>query len=262
MQRARARTWWVPIAVALVMAVGCGSSEGPGTAVGSTASSQLPPGEVHRVGLTKVVGAEGTSLTVLTDPMPPIGATGECAADVTTQVVEGEQDVQVDVEVASDAPRFFEGCDPVPRELTIDLPSPIGSRRVTTGTGGWFSQEGGAWVGCGHVVMTCVTEPASCEGGSLRDTVSNADVPKGFGMDHRCEEPWAVVDIDIGAAACPGESDLENPCAGRNIRRTYWQVQAEAWVEVGQDDGPGCGAIHDQLPDFPARLCEDLPAVR
>jgi hypothetical protein len=110
--------------------------------------------------------------------------------------------------------------------------------------------------------MTCITEPASCDNGTLRAAVSNADVPGHFGMgETRCDEPYAMVDADVGAGACPVDDTGPNRCAGQDVRRKYWKIHWEAWTAVASDPGPGCGRVTDQVPDFPTQLCADLPAV-
>ena len=88
------------------------------------------------------------------------------------------------------------------------------------------------------------------------------DVPRRAYVDVRaCELPWAVVDIDTGAGACPATGEPFNPCAGKQIDRSYWKVVEGRWDVLAHSSGAGCGAVLDVLPDLPAHLCADLPPV-
>jgi hypothetical protein len=215
---------------------------------------------VEFVGISGVEAAAGASVTVRSDPVPVESAAGECAVEITPWAQESNHEVIVYVGYTGGVVSPFEGCEVAPRTVEVALASPVGTRAVVDGMGARFWLRDGAWVGCGDVVMTCITEPASCD--NLRDAISNADVPRHFGMSNtRCDGAWAVVDVDLGAGDCPVTGDGPNPCAGQRLRRMYWQVQADAWVQVGSDRGPGCGSIADIVPDFPSELCAGLPAL-
>ncbi len=253
------------VTLACAVVVGCGSGADPEamSTSGQDASTAAPvePG-TEFVGIEDVVGATDTDLTLVTDPLPLEGATGDCGpTTVTPRVEEHPTEVLVYVDYVGPARSPFDGCEVAPRTLTVPVAAPVGERVVSDAMGARFWAQDGAWVGCGHVVMTCITTPASCD--NLRDFVANADMPRHFGMgDTRCDGRWAVVDVDYGAGDCPvtGEPQ-DNPCAGVRIRRMYWQVVDEAWVNVGSDPGPGCGDIAAAAPEFPAALCADLPAI-
>jgi hypothetical protein len=271
------------VVLVLVGAVGCGSDDGvssadaaAGGADGSGTSAEVD----DFVGITGVESSTDRSVTVHTDPVPVEADDGECAATVTPDVTGDDNPdatLTVSIVVDADRPQYapddprdadgapitWEGCELAPRTMTVDLATPIGSRAVTDPFGSEFFLRDGRWVGCDNVVMTCVIDPASCDNGTLHDTIANSDVPRHFGMSNEhCEVPYAVVDVDVGAGACPATGDAgDNPCAGQDIRRMYWHVEDGAWVQIGSDPGPGCGAIADVAPDFPAALCADLPAI-
>jgi predicted small lipoprotein YifL len=242
-------------------AAACGGG-GPSAAgpAGTVADPAAPANQF--VGIEDVVAAGPTDLTIVTDPLPRAGATGACGPTVVTpRVEEHPTEVLVYVDYAGPVRSPFDRCDVATRTVTVPLAAPVGERTVRDAMGAQFWQRDGAWVGCGHVVMTCITTPASCQ--NLRDFVANADVPRHFGMGNtRCDGRWAVVDVDIGAGDCPVTGEPRgNPCAGVRVRRMYWQVVDDAWVLVGSDPGPGCGAIAAVAPAFPTSLCADLPVV-
>ncbi|HET6952141.1 MAG TPA: hypothetical protein VFI47_17300 [Acidimicrobiales bacterium] len=248
-------------ALAFAAIAGCGGGPDGTTEAGDSAGATAAPGGTDFTGIDDVVGATDAELTIVTDPLPVEGATGACAVEVAPRLEEYPSEIVVYVDYTGAARSPFEGCDVAPRTAVVPLAAPVGERVVRDGMGAQFWIRDGAWVGCGHVVMTCITTPASCE--NLRDFIANADVPRHFGMANtRCDGAWAVVDVDYGAGDCPVTGEPQhNPCAGRRVRRMYWQVVGEEWVAVGSDPGPGCGAIAATVPAFPAALCADLPAV-
>lgn len=183
------------------------------------------------VGIEDVVAATDADLTLVTDPLPlEDDATDDCAVEVAPRVEEHETEILVYVDYRGAARSPFEGCEVAPRTLTVSLDAPVGERSVHDAMGAQFRLRDGAWVGCGSVVMTCITEPATCD--NLRDFISNMDVPRHFGMHTiSCDGQTAVVDVDDGAGDCPVTGEPQhNPCAGQRVRRLTLEVVDEAWV--------------------------------
>lgn len=183
------------------------------------------------VGIEGVVAATDADLTLLTDPLPvENNATRDCAVEVRPRVEEYETQILVYIDYRTAARSPFEECEVAPRTLTVPLGAPVGERSVHDAMGARFWLRDGAWVGCGSVVMTCVTEPAACE--NLRDFIANMDVPRHFGMDTiSCDGQTAVVDVDYGAGDCPVTGEPQhNPCAGQRVRRLTLEVVDDAWV--------------------------------
>lgn len=231
---------------------------------GDGGSAGAPPSTVDEpsyVGISGVVGADGRRLTVLSDPMPADSATGPCAVAVEDLVEIHTDWVSVSF-VVDGAARPFDGCDPQPRRVEVTLPEPIGDRRVIDPFGARFHLREGRWIGCDSVVVECITQPAACEGPTLRQTVANLDVPRGSGTeDLRCMEPWAVVDVDLNAGACPASGDGDPGCAPPRMRRIFLRIESDAWVEIGYWPGAGCAGVQASAPDFPTALCHDLRAL-
>jgi hypothetical protein len=183
------------------------------------------------VGIEGVAAATDTDLTLLTDPLPvESNARRGCAVEVAPRVEEHETQILVYIDYRGAARSPFEGCEVAPRTLTVPLAAPVGERAVHDAMGARFWLRDGAWVGCGSVVMTCITEPAACD--NLRDFIANMDVPRHFGMDTiSCDGQTAVVDVDYGAGDCPVTGEPQhNPCAGQRVRRLTLVVDDDAWV--------------------------------
>ncbi|HEY6416135.1 MAG TPA: hypothetical protein VIX41_07860, partial [Acidimicrobiales bacterium] len=225
------------LAVAVAVAVaGCGGRPSDTTEAGGT-SSASPAAGAEFVGIEGVVGATDTELTLLTDPLPPVDAGGACQITATPRLEEHPSEIVVYVDYRGAARSPFDGCVPASRTVAVPLAAPVGDRVVADAMGARFWLRDGSWVGCGHVVMTCITTPASCE--NLRDFIANMDVPRHFGMDTvSCDGQRAVVDVDYGAGDCPVTGEPQaNPCAGQNVRRLHLEVVDDAWVVVRGEEG-------------------------
>lgn len=252
----RLRAHRLVVAIAVIVFAGCGSGAAEDDAAGSPeeAASEF-------VGISAVQAADATTLEVLTDPLPT-ATSGRCAVTVRPRLVETEGEVTVYADLLSGPRPPFTGCDVSPRAVQLRLGAPVGARRVTDAFGSIFWMRDGEWSGCDHVVMTCESEPAACDNGSLRAAISNADVPRRFGMSNtRCESRFAVVDVDYGAGACPAGDSAPNRCVGQRVRRQFWRVENERWVLIAAGTRAGCEDVMAAEPQFPSSLCEDLPPV-
>jgi hypothetical protein len=217
-------------------------------------------------------GADGQSPIARVDVLPVEGSTGACAVDVQ-HTVEREGDlVYVNVTFSTNDPApdpRFPLCDTAPRDVVIELGSPLAGRHVITQVpiARWRPTSTGDYERCELPACDPNTgatpQAATCDDTTLADAVRNSDVPRHAGLaNKRCELPWAVIDVDIGAGACPATGDGTNTCSGQNIRRTYWKTAGYTWEQVGASTGTGCGDIASAVPEFPIHLCADLPAVR
>ena len=260
---------WVVLASVLVTwAVGCGDvrNNANNSQMSATQSGRWAA-EVSSVS----PGADGQSLIARVDVLPVEGSTGECAVDVEHTVEPEGNVVYVNVSFTLDAPApdpLFPLCETAPRDVVIELGSPLAGRHVITQTpiARWRPTTAGNYERCelpGCDPGTGTTpQPATCGDTTLADAVRNSDVPRHAGLGNkRCELPWAVIDVDIGAGACPASGDGTNTCSGQNVRRTYWKAVGYTWEPVGASTGTGCGDIASVVPGFPIHLCTDLPSL-
>lgn len=221
-------------------------------------------------------------LSVTTEPLPAEQGTGDCAVqlvdmtDAPPIVASGNQapTIQVLARRRDGLPfseRYdgtFSGCDVSPRTMTVDLAEPLNGRtvRVDDPFALWLPTPDGTFMRC--ELPACdpqsgqPPDPEGCDR-TLVDAVRASDVPRRAGIDRRaCAGGFAVVDIDLGAGACPATGDAEpNPCAGQRIDRTFWARQDGQWtlVTFGDRGGQGCAGA-ELPPSFPTSLCRDLPA--
>lgn len=274
-------------AVLIVAAVvaSCGStSTTDSQAGGATVTTIVESTSVRGLEILGLEPGADPAMLVVTAAAVPTG-TGPCEVEVVPSL-EYEADriyltlhfseLQITVEeVLSDgghraieASSATDGCELLTRPIEVALDGPLAGRSVVTQNpmAYWRVDVDGTYRRC--VLPACDPEtgesPASaaCGDSTLPDAVRRGDVPRRASIDVRaCEMPWAVVDIDIGAGACPATGEPGNPCAGLNIDRSYWKASDGAWEVLAYSSGPGCGDVLDVLPELPERLCAELPPV-
>jgi hypothetical protein len=267
------------------VATSCGSTSGVGGAPNGGPDTTISTGP-STAGLEISGVAPGADPTVLvaTAEAVPVGP-GSCAVEVTP-LVEYEADrIYLSLTVTVEMTQVLEivdgggfrtieeststdGCDLATTPVQVTLDGPLDRRAVITQnpTANWQAGADGSYQRC--ELPACdpetgqVPPAAGCGDSTLPDAVRRGDVPRRAGIDVRaCELPWAVVDIDIGAGACPATGEPGNPCAGTNIDRSYWKVVDGTWDVLAYSSGAGCGDVLDALPELPRQLCADLPPV-
>ncbi len=97
----------------------------------------------------------------------------------------------------------------------------------------------------------------------IRERLVGLDLPRRANWNTiACDNEWAVLEIDFGAAACPATGDATNACSGRNIKRAYIHLTDSGfWNVVDWDEDNGCGDVPTNEPMFPTDLCADLLAI-
>jgi hypothetical protein len=257
------------VTVCLASGSGCADSGGVGDGGDESALLRGPwAAEVDAV----QPGSDGRSVVARVAVLPVEGSTGACRVQVDHSVdLEGEL-VYVGVTFASavnDPDPAFPDCETAPRDVVIDIGAPLAGRHVITQTpvARWRPSSSAAGYercelpGC-DPSTGAPPAPVTCDDSTLAEAVRSGDVPRHVGLSNkRCQLPWAVVDVDVGAGACPATGDDANPCAGTNVRRTYWQAAGHTWTQVGSSTGAGCGEIATIVPEFPVELCTGLPAL-
>lgn len=212
------------------------------------------------------------SLTVQVGPVPVEGSTGACQVDLRPAVRENDSVVQVTLlgtirqgNLVPPDSYVFPGCPLSYRELTIEPSEPIGMRHLLLTIGMdhvWFRRDGKALSSCSAGGCPPVVEPAACDGPSLVDAVRTMDVPAHSSIgETRCQEPWAMVEVDIGSGACPPSDGGPNPCAGQRFDRIYLHMVDNAWIFASRDENAGCDTVLEQVPDLPRELCEGTRAL-
>ena len=104
---------------------------------------------------------------------------------------------------------------------------------------------------------------ATCEDGSLAEDVRvHGDVGRHAAIgESRCADGWAMVEVDIGAGACPPTDSGPNPCSGQRIDRLFLRAGVNNWEVVTRSRSAGCIDVHQAAPEFPPALCVDLAPI-
>mgnify|MGYP003377545511 CR=1 FL=1 len=128
----------------------------------------------------------------------------------------------------------FGACPTADSALELEIGAPLSGRDVVVNKIRWVADADGAYGVC--ELPDCDPETgaapatAACEGGSLTaDIRTYADVGSHASIgEKRCQDGWAMVEVDIGAGACPADEGA-NPCAGRRIDRLFLKVGVPHW---------------------------------
>lgn len=79
-----------------------------------------------------------------------------------------------------------------------------------------------------------------------------------------CSARWLVVDVDAVVTGCQSVDGSTPPpgCAGEGVHRRWFATLAKngLWKVAASGSAAGCGEVQRQVPNFPERLCRDLPA--
>jgi hypothetical protein len=277
------------VAVGAMVASACGSAASSGSpdgrpgAGGSTVTTVSRHTSTQGLSITGIAAGTDPATLVATAAAVPVGD-GPCSLPVQpsleyeadriylTLIMEPEETITYEVRdegfVQLGGESSIDGCGRADRSIEVAIDGPLANREVVTQDppNRWLPGPGGTYSPC--VLPACdpatglAPAPAACGDATLPDAVRRGDVPRRAGIDVRaCELPWAVVDIDVGAGACPATGEPGNPCAGMNIDRSYWKATAGGWEVLAYSSGAGCGDVLATLPELPARMCAGLPPV-
>lgn len=261
--------------------VGDGATKGQDRSEPSASSTTATPWTHVEVGVASVDRVvDDLHLAVTTEPVPTADGVGDCAIELVdaTQkdnIVDAHTTPSVEVRARrSDgsawSPEFsgtFAGCDLAPRTITVALSAPLRGRAVAVRIpySLWLPQPDGGFLRCALPACDPQTgeapDPDGCDR-TLTDAVRAQDLPRRTGVDVKaCRGGFAVVDVDLGASACPATGDGEpNPCAGERVDRMFLGRAQAGWalIAYGRRGAAGCGQAN--LPgSFPSDLCEGLP---
>lgn len=241
--------------------LGCSDSGEQVASTGTEATS--PTDAAWPLAIQSIDPPVGNQIVVHTAPTVSDEGPAKCRGTIASNISESPEQILVDLTITTNAAPPFEGCNLESRAVTITLTTMPDEVRIRDSLGGVFTHIGGKTESCPAGPMACNNDPASCDDATLHDAIANADVPAHFQMSLiRCEAPFAVVDVDYGAGACaPTGEEGDNPCADQRVHRMYWRIEDDRWEPIGYDDNAGCGDIHQVAADFPATLCDDLPAI-
>lgn len=154
--------------------------------------------------------------------------------------------------------------------IEMTVPAALGERDIMVQPEGrWVPTNGGDFGPCR--LPSCDPDTgdppatASCDDGAalVEDIRTAGDVDRHASIgESRCQDGWAMVEVDSGAGAC-GPADGKRPSctASQRIDRLFLRAGTPHWEVLTRTREAGCGNVADVAADYPVALCEDRPAV-
>ena len=293
-------SWGLPVLALLitVAAVGCGDQVSSDAAAGDATEGQIAGSESGGLGPSDPTGgpryewglhwpvqeirrtdSDDTFELVLDDVPVPDGSDLCGAGAVATEFRHGPDRELLVIEVKLDNPSTYPALEEAPCQrrsetitLTVSAPLEAGEPIATHRHGSldqYFYPEDDGFFEC--ALPAC--EPATglpaddpgCETlrRDIRDGTAGLDLPRrASSRTVACDGSWAIVQIDLGPAACPATGDATDTCAGQNLDRAYLHLGDNGfWEVVDWDEEQGCGQVPQTEPSFPVELCQGLPEL-
>lgn len=295
-RRTHLASWRVPLVlVAALTALGCGSGQSLDTAgePGSQADAESPgsdPGATngeptYEWGLSWPVSeirrtdSERTFDLVLDDVPVPDGSDLCGAGAYAVELSHGPEYGALFIEVKLDNPSTYpsleaSGCERRSETVRFTATAPLGTDKpIATVRHGsveqYFYPDGDRFTECALPGCDPTTGLPADDPGcdtlkrDVRSGTAGLDLPRRARTQTvACDESWAIVQVDFGAAACPATGDATNDCAGQNLDRAYLRLSETGfWDVFDWDDLQGCGEVPETEPTFPIELCQDLPEL-
>ncbi len=266
MAMSRLRNWLVvvtagvAVVVALVVVV---SSHGSGS--GSPPTTDTPAWTTFAA---EVVGVRrGDERTAIVEVELPAGR-ADCARDLRVEMVEDQLPdrptvIYANIVFSSAGTGVAGACpDRAPAEVTLPVSQPLGDRELLfNSTAPAWSPDGARYRTCDEI-LGCQPPADHCDRAWIDTALYSMDLPvKRTGAVSNvvaCDGTWLVLELNRGAGNCPPDQ----PCASTaETRRLFLYFGQYGWDTVASTRDAGCAAVHAERPDFPAALCETLPAV-
>jgi hypothetical protein len=147
-------------------------------------------------------------------------------------------------------------------ELRVAIP-PLRGRALVINQQAWELTAEGSYARCSEV-LGCDPPEDRCDRAWVDALLAGVELPPERDVDVlACDGRWLVLDVDAVITGCQPIDGSTPPtgCAGSGThRRLFAKLDDQRlWVVVASGTTGGCSAVHAQEPDFPSRLCEDLP---
>jgi hypothetical protein len=254
------RPRWLAVLPLLAVLSACGAdgSADPGSNRATEPSEPAPAAVAYPGTVPLSATAIRTTLTgVAIDVDLPAGGPG-CGGQPRVRVADAKADlVRVTASVpTSGAPECIEH---EPATLTVDLD--LRGRDLSMNTELWELGTGTSFVRCGG--LGCDPPRDRCDPAYTHEIGADVEIPPERYVDVlACDSPWLVADVDAVVTGCQSV-DGSTPPASCEVysRRWFAHLDDGYWHVVGSGTAGGCTEVLAQVPDFPRRLCTDLPPL-
>lgn len=232
-----------------------GLAGSPSTAASYRVAYGFSPDQIVSVSL------EGSGRVLAITAEVPAGRAG-CAGALTGTVIQWNPSADITLTVESWGPDM-NACPSQQTETSdLTLPAALGQRDVVIDTSAIFAPASGALMRrCG---ISCTPpppiSPASCTDASYSEAMGATGPPQDADYNAvGCDSQWLVLDVGWpgGASGCDGPS-----CAGGStVEHWFFRASQHGWLVITNSLTAGCTRVHQVEPQFPAALCDRLPAV-
>jgi len=251
-----------------LLLAGCGNVHAGAGAAGSPGASAAPtfwgsygPSGVQLVSVR--VASSGRILAVAAQM--PAGRDG-CERNLTASVTDfTPAEAYLAITFQSRLAQVVGACSWRVTTVRVRLPAPLGPRKVmiNNDTSTLFAPGHGALLrrcGADGCAPFKPPPPASCTSASYQQAMlSTGPAADAFYRVPGCDGRWLVLNVGWpgGPAGCDG------PGCNPHLVFTRWFFRASTrgWQTITTARTAGCAQVHEVAPEFPARLCADLPAL-
>lgn len=198
--------------------------------------------------------------TVLVDVSLPSGHDG-CARNPRTEMYT-EENGTIFANVVFDLVRGLPtgSCRVrVPAVVTLTAPQPIGERTLVLNQQAFGLMNGG-YVRCAKHIG-CHPPANHCDIAWQLAAVDGLDAPAhSRRKPEYCDQNWLIMTLDFNSAACGAGG--RGGCSAPPLVTRYFMRFDNGWRVFAATRRAGCDDALIGDPDFPRRLCENLPATR
>lgn len=237
----------------LILLAGCGTGTA-GTDTGADeAAGRVGTWEAPVAGVRALPGDGGLAITVTLPAGEP-----DCVVDARADHVGDDAGV---LHVTTTFDGVSRSC-PDSQERTVELAVPPRGRDVALNSELWKPRRDGRYVRCSPE-LGCHPPADRCADVWTRLLTDGKELPPEQRVDVlACADGWLVADVDAVVTGCQSVDGSTPPpgCAGSGVHtRWFARLDDRRWQVVASGTTAGCTPVAD-VPDFPRRLCGDLPA--
>jgi hypothetical protein len=240
------------LAVALLL-VGCGDAD----------SAAEPTGSPGLFGADVTAARPGVTPRELVVTLDVPAGHRACATAPAATVEQSEQTVWVQTTITSVTGEYKVCPERAPMEFRVAIP-PLRGRALVINQRAWELSAEGGYALCSEV-LGCDPPEDRCDRAWVNALLAGVELPPERSVDIvACDGRWLVLDVDAVVTGCQPVDGSTPPsgCTGSGTHRRWFARldDQRMWDVIASGTDGGCAEVHAKVPEFPARLCSELPA--
>ncbi len=258
--RATLRSATATLTVVLLLA-GCGDAD-PATGPTGPTKPRAPTGSPGQFEAEVTAVRPGPTPRELVVTLSVPAGHRACATEPAATVEHSDRSVWVQTTIMSVAGEYDVCREHAEMDLRIAVP-PLRGRELVINHQAWERSAGRTFARCNEV-LGCDPPEDRCDRAWVNVLLAGVELPPERHVDILgCDGRWLVLDVDAVVTGCQPVDGSTPPagCAGSGTHRRWFATLNDErfWEVVASGTAAGCGDVHAKEPDFPARLCADLP---